>query len=121
MICLAVHPDNRAELHRNHRQRLKARFENEGLEHFEDHNVLELLLFYVIPRCDTNEIAHMLLQEFGSISNVFNAPVEALSGVPGIGREAAQFIKLIAAVSRRYAVDSEKVGKTIRFRPILWG
>ena len=56
--------------HRDHRQRVKARFLAEGLEHFADHNVLELLLFYAIPQKDTNELAHALLDRFGSLTNV---------------------------------------------------
>ena len=61
--------------HVNHRKRLRDRFELEGsLDSFPDHNVLELLLFYAIPRCDTNKIAHELLREFGTLTNVFGLP-----------------------------------------------
>ena len=52
--------------HINHRKRLRRRFLNEGIDNFEDHNVLELLLFYSIPRKDTNELAHRLISTFGS-------------------------------------------------------
>lgn len=52
-------------MHDGHRNRLKKRFIEEGLEHFEPHNALELLLFYSLPRQDTNEIAHRLLNAFG--------------------------------------------------------
>ena len=64
------------DLHKNHRQRLKKRFLEKGIESFDDHNVLELLLFYAIPRKDTNEIGHRLINHFGSISAVFDAPIE---------------------------------------------
>ena len=60
-------------LHEGHRRRLKERFLKDGLDGFEDHNVLELLLFYAIPQRDTNELAHQLLKRFGSLSGVFNA------------------------------------------------
>ena len=60
-------------IHGGHRQRLKKRFLDEGLDHFNEHQVLELLLFYCIPRQDTNPIAHALLQHFKSLENVMNA------------------------------------------------
>ena len=60
-------------IHQGHRQRLKRRFHAEGLTHFEEHTALELLLFYAVPRQDTNPIAHRLLNRFGSLSGVFSA------------------------------------------------
>ena len=54
-------------LHDGHRQRCKQRFLRAGAEGFDDHQLLELLLFYAIPRCDTNETAHRLLKRFGSL------------------------------------------------------
>ena len=53
-----------ANLHEGHRQRLKERFLREGLDHFEPHTVLELLLFYAVPQRDTNELAHRLIARF---------------------------------------------------------
>ena len=55
-------------MHENHRERMKRRFLKEGLDNFEPHNVLELLLFYSIPQKDTNEIAHALIERFGTLS-----------------------------------------------------
>jgi len=55
-------------MHDGHRQRLKNRFLEEGLDGFEDHQILELLLFFSIPRKDTNESAHTLLEKYGSLS-----------------------------------------------------
>ncbi len=92
-------------LHDGHRQRLKDRFLSQGLEGFEDHNVLELLLFYSIPRMDTNEIAHLLLNEFGSLNAVFDAPVEALCKVKGISVHTATLIKMMPALFSRYETD----------------
>ena len=57
--------------HKDHRSRLRGRFLSEGLSSFPDHNILELLLFFAIPRKDTNEIAHSLIDKFGSLSGVF--------------------------------------------------
>ena len=63
-------------IHDGHRQRLKARFLEQGLDGFTDVQVLELLLFYAIPRRDTNPIAHELLEKFGSLRQVLEAPVK---------------------------------------------
>ena len=63
-------------IHEGHRQRLKERFLEEGLDNFTEVQVLELLLFYCIPRRDTNPIAHALLDRFGSLSQVLEARVE---------------------------------------------
>ncbi len=92
-------------LHDGHRQRLKSRFLSQGLEGFEDHNVLELLLFYSIPQKDTNEIAHLLLNEFGSLHGVFDAPVDALCKVKGVSSHTATMIKLMPALFARYQTD----------------
>lgn len=92
-------------IHTGHRQRLKERFLKEGLDHFDEHQVLELLLFYCIPRIDTNPLAHALLERFGSLAQVLEAPVEELEKVPGIGSNAATFLSLTTAVGRYYLVN----------------
>ena len=92
-------------IHDGHRQRMKERFREEGLDHFSDIQVLELLLFYCIPRKDTNPIAHGLLERFGSLSQVLDAPIEELAKVPGMGENAATFLSLTTAVGRYYQVD----------------
>ncbi|MEA4822669.1 MAG: JAB domain-containing protein [Clostridiaceae bacterium] len=93
-------------LHEGHRSRLKERFAESGLDGFEAHQVLELLLFYTIPRRDTNEIAHRLLRRFGSLPGVLDANVAALASVEGVGKTSAIFLSLIRAVARRYMIDS---------------
>lgn len=92
-------------IHDGHRQRMKDRFRAEGLDHFSDIQVLELLLFYCIPRKDTNPIAHALLERFGSLSQVLDAPIGELAKVPGMGESAATFLSLTTAVGRYYQVD----------------
>lgn len=92
-------------IHENHRARLKTRFRENGMDSFTDIQVLEMLLFYVIPRKDTNPIAHRLLQRFQTFSQVLDAPLEELEKVEGIGREAALFLKMIPAAARFYMVD----------------
>ena len=72
-------------LHDGHRARKKEQLRQHGLDSFADHEVLELALYYAIPRRDTNEIAHRLLQKFGSLQNVLSAPAEELAKVEGVG------------------------------------
>lgn len=92
-------------IHDGHRERLRKRFIQEGLDNFSQIQVLELLLFYCIPRRDTNEIAHRLLERFGSMAQVMEAPVEELKKVDGVGESAAVFLALINAVGRYYQVN----------------
>ena len=92
-------------IHTGHRQRMKDRFLQEGLDNFSDIQVLELLLYYCIPRQDTNPIAHRLLDHFGSLSQVLEASVEELTKVSGIGENTATFLHLIPEVGRYYQVS----------------
>lgn len=100
--------------HKHHRQRLKERFLQEGLDHFDPVNILELMLFYAIPQGDTNPIAHRLLDTFGSLSGVMNASVENLCQVKGVGQHAATLIKLFAAVVRPYLDDGNRGGVVLQ-------
>ena len=99
--------------HASHRERVRRRFLANGFDSLEDHEKLELLLFYAIPRRDTNPIAHGLLNKFGSISNVFDAPLEELKRTDGIGESAAVLLKMVPNLARTYMEDKEK--KKIRF------
>ena len=92
-------------IHAGHRQRLKERFLKDGLDNFEEHQVLELLLFYGIPQRDTNEIAHELIRHFGSLSRVLEATPEELSKVKYVGDNVTTLFKLITAVARYYQVS----------------
>lgn len=92
-------------MHDGHRERLKKRFLEEGLDHFSQIQALELLLFYAVPQKDTNPIAHDLLDRFGSISAVLEAPPEELKKVSMIGDHAATLLHLTRAMSRYYQVD----------------
>lgn len=92
-------------VHEGHRQRLKERFLREGLDGFTDVQVLELLLFYVIPRKDTNPIAHDLLDRFGSLARVLDAPVSKLVQANGITENGAAFLKLVREIDRRYTLS----------------
>ena len=94
-----------ASVHKGHRERLKQRFLEEGLDNFTDVQVLELLLFYAIPQKDTNPIAHELLNHFGSLSRVLEAPVEELKKVDGIKGNASTLLALVTQLCRYYQVD----------------
>lgn len=89
-------------VHDGHRERLRARFLKQGLSGFEEHTALELLLFYARPRCDTNEIAHALIKQFGSFAGVLDAPVEELAKVKGMGEGGAVLLKMIPELGAYY-------------------
>ena len=76
-------------VHEGHRSRKKEQFRAHGLDAFADHEVLELLLYYAVPRQDTNPIAHRLMEKFGSLDAVFAADRAALEEVEGIGENAS--------------------------------
>lgn len=95
-------------VHAGHRDRLKQRFLEQGLDGFTDVQALELLLFYGIPRQDTNPIAHRLLDHFGSLSQVLEASPEELTRVGGIKEHSAVLLNLINQMGRLYLVDRAK-------------
>jgi len=95
-------------VHDGHRERMKNKLLEQGLDIFDDHNVLELILFYSMPRRDTNPLAHELLDKFESLEAVFDAPADELSKINGIGENTVTLLKLIPAVSRRYSIDKNK-------------
>lgn len=95
-------------IHDGHRAKMRRRFESGGLEHFADHEALELLLFYAIPRRDTNPIAHALMERYGSLTAVLNAPIEDLVKVDGIGENAAVLLRLVGQMElKARQADSE--------------
>ncbi len=100
-------------MHTGHRQRLKQRFLEEGLDSFQDHEVLELLLFYAIPQGDTNPLAHTLLNTFHSLQGVFGASVEDLFRVKGVGEHVAVFLKTLPAFSQFYQSLAIREKKTL--------
>ena len=101
-------------VHDGHRERLRARFAEHGLDSFNELNALELLLCYAIPRRDTNEIAHRLLDAFGSLSGVFQASMQELTSVPGIGENAATLILMVPQIVKKAHVSKAKETKIIR-------
>lgn len=88
-------------LHEGHREKMRDRFiRDKGFENFEDHQILELLLFYANARGDTNPLAHTLLDTFGSLKGVLEARPEQLMAVEGIGKQAATLISMVVPLTR---------------------
>ena len=96
-------------IHDGHREKMRRRFLSGGLDHFADHEALELLLYYALPRRDTNPIAHALMERYGSLPAVLSAPVEDLQKVEGIGESAAILLKLVPQLYRKACLaDAER-------------
>lgn len=92
-------------LHSGHRERMRQRFLETNGVGMADHELLEMLLFYAIPRRDTNALSHRLMEEFGSLSAVLEADVDLLCRVEGVSVGVATFLKTVGETSCRYAVD----------------
>ncbi len=101
-------------IHDGHRNRMKERFRKNGIDSMKEHEVLEMLLYYCIPRRNTNEIAYALIEEFGSLPKVLNASPMELQLVGGIGENAALFISFVRQLGSFFSDD--KVDK----KNILW-
>ena len=101
-------------VHKNHRSRVKERFLKYGLESFEEHQVIEMALFFALPHVDTNEMAHKLINKAGSFTNVFDMPIEEMKTISGIKDNAATFIKFLSAFTKYYvdkvAMESAQSG-----------
>ena len=93
-------------IHAGHRQGMKEQFLKQGLSGMQDHKILELLLFYAVPRRDVNPLAHRLVDHFGSLAGVFHATYDQLLEVEGVGANIATLLQLIPAVSARYLEES---------------
>lgn len=85
---------------------MRQRFMQNGGRDFSDHELLEMLLFYVIPRSDTNELAHALLNEFGSLREVICADPVRVQGILGAGKSTATFLALLFTIRKR--IDTQK-------------
>ena len=96
-------------IHDGHRARLRARYIEEGLAHFNEIDTLELLLFYAIPRRDTNELAHLLLQQFGSLDGVLGATTGDLCAVPGISENTAVLLHLFNDVACKCEISRQSI------------
>lgn len=90
-------------LHENHRQRVHDKIRKKGFEDLPEHEVLEYILFFSVPRRDTNPIAHALVDRFGGFAQVLEASEEELCEVPGVGPNSARLIHMLLGVGRYYA------------------
>lgn len=99
--------------HDGHRDRVRQKFLESQFNSFQEHEILEMLLFYAIPRKNTNEIAHSLIDKFGSLANVFDADINLLQEVDGISQNSAILLKMIPPLLKRY-VNSENSKNTFK-------
>jgi len=88
-----------------HRARLRDQLDNGGLDSFSDVQVLEYLLSFAIRRKDVKPLAYTLLEQFGSLARVLDAPPEVLQKIPGIGPHTAQLLSLMPQLFRRYSIS----------------
>ena len=95
--------------HEGHRQRMKERFLTGGLDSFSDHEIVEMLLFYALPYRNTNELAHFLVDRFGSWTQVVTAHYDDLVALPGVTPHVATLLTLIGQSARRYHLDTTGV------------
>ena len=97
----------KASPHEGHRARMRERLAKTSPAAFADHELLEMLLYYTNARCDTNEIAHSLIETFGSLSGVFDTSYEELMNVKHIGPKTAILLTLFPKLFREYSLDKE--------------
>lgn len=116
-------------LHADHRARMQERVRRHGLESLAEHEVLEYLLFFAIPRKDTNALAHRLIQHFGDFCKVLEANEDQLCEVEGIGPASARLICLILETARYYNIKKRRprpclknTGKAVEYlQPLFYG
>jgi len=106
---MAVNKDEKKKenLHEGHRDRMKSEFLEKGLNGMQPHRILELLLFYCVPRCDTNPLAHELINRYKTLAGVLDAPVDELLTFKGITKNNVGLLKMIVPLSRLYLQDKE--------------
>lgn len=95
-------------VHDGHRKRLRERYEQNGIEGFSDHELLELLLGFALSRIDTNPIGHDLIDMFGDLRGVMDADPRDLKKISGMGDYAAFLLNFIPGLARRYFEEAGK-------------
>ena len=103
--------DEKKYPHEGHRDRVKQRFLNVGMENMSDYEILEMLLFYAIPRKDTNDIAKNLIKKFGTLSDTLTAPIDELKK-NGLSSGAAAYIKMLFSLCEKYHNTKNKKDMT---------
>ena len=99
--------------HDGHRDRMRSQLKTGGMDSLSDVQALEVLLYYAIPRQDTNLIAHRLLDRFGSLSGALEAPREELLKIDGMGERAAELLELFVLLERRHFLDRAKASRLL--------
>lgn len=99
---------------KGHRERVRKKFLENGFNGLEDYEVLELLLFYVIPRKDTKAIAKELIKKFKTLANVLKADTLELKTINGLGDVAITFLKMMGALPEKIYEDKLKNQKLIK-------
>lgn len=92
---MSENSSKQVNIHAGHRQRMFNKFKRAGVSAFEDHELLEMLLYYTNSRCNTNPLAHMLLEQFGSLAGVLEADIHDLVKVKGVGMRTAEFLHFV--------------------------
>lgn len=100
--------------HAGHRERLKKRFDEVGLDGLAEHEILEMFLFYIFRQGDTKSISKRLLKEFGSLDRIFNANIDQLCGVTGLGIASSRFVVFFRALMARLSRE-----KMINTKPVI--
>lgn len=113
---------NSKNVHAGHRERMRAKYLRVGSDGFEEHELLEMLLFTCLAQQDTNELAHRLISSFGSLGGVLSASIDELKSIKGVGEVTAFNLKLIGDIIARGNLpadkrpvldDTDKIGKYI--------
>lgn len=100
-----------------HRERVRRRFLDEGLDGFKDYEALEMLLFYAIPRQDTKVIAKRLIDQFGSLQAVFHTPPDRLMQEAGLTEATAALIAMLPQLARK--IEEQQAQENARIRSTL--
>ena len=88
-------------IHQGHRQRMREKYSKFGNEAFSDHELVEMLLFHSVPRANTNDIAHRLIDRFGSVEGLLSADIASVKDIEGVGNNSALLISLVGALAKR--------------------
>ncbi len=104
-------PKSKSSVHEGHRNRVRDKFRKSGFAAMNPHEILEMLLFYSVPRKDTNEIAHELINHFGSLSGVLEASEDELVKIKGISENSAILIRMMLPLFNEYSKDTSRQKK----------
>lgn len=102
-----------SNLHDGHRARMREKYLKFGADAFSDHELIEMLLYYSVPRTNTNNTAHLLLDRFDSVEKLLSADIPSLQSVDGVGERSAMLVSLAGALNKRS--KKKKASSKMRF------